>query len=81
MLVGDREVVPGRRVGGIDIHRLLPAVEGFVPQPVLRDLDAELDLLSWLVASVGVRDARSGDKPRETTPRRMQSADMNVRAA
>src|ERR1043166_8296208 len=43
VLVGDREIVPRGRVRRIELHRLLPAIERFVPETVLRDLDAELD--------------------------------------
>src|SRR5204862_5645682 len=40
----DRQVVPRGRIRRIELHRLLPAIQSLVPQPVLRDLDAELDL-------------------------------------
>src|SRR4029453_8606032 len=44
MLVSDREIVPGFRVRRIEFDCALPPVLRLTPQPVLRDLDAEIDL-------------------------------------
>ena len=55
VLVGDREVVPGGGVGRIDLDRLLPAVDGFAPEPFCATLIAELDLRLRVAARVGVQ--------------------------
>src|SRR3954465_13611008 len=44
VLVSNPQVVPGSRVSGIGFRGLLPAVHGFFPEAVLRDLDAEVHL-------------------------------------
>src|SRR3982751_3076384 len=44
VLVSNPQVVPGSGVSGIRFRRLLPAVHGFFPESVLRDLDAEVHL-------------------------------------
>src|SRR6185436_7702643 len=44
MLVPNPEIVPGCRVGGIDLDGFFPAIRRFLPETVLRDLDAEVDL-------------------------------------
>src|SRR6185503_21230750 len=44
MLVGNRQIIVGGDVGGIELGGLFPAVNRFAPQAALRDADAELDL-------------------------------------
>src|SRR4051812_41611147 len=44
VLVSNPQVVPGGRVARIRFGRFLPAVDGFFPEAVLRDLDAEVHL-------------------------------------
>src|SRR5262245_49886661 len=55
VLVRDREIVVRSRVGRIDLHRLLPAVDGLAPEAALRDVDPELDLGLGVASRVGER--------------------------
>ena len=55
VLVGHGEIVEGGGVGGIDRDRALPAVDGFAPEPLLRNVDAELNLRLGVTPCVGVR--------------------------
>src|SRR4051812_31648017 len=42
VLVRDREIVVSRGVVRVDLNGALPAIDGFAPQPALRDVDPEL---------------------------------------
>src|SRR4051812_47636084 len=44
VLVPNPQVVPRGRVAGVCFDGLLPAIDRFFPETVLRDLDAEVDL-------------------------------------
>ena len=81
MLVRDREVVPGFRVGRIEFDRALPAVLRFAPQPVLRDLDAELDLFLASERSAAVTPAAENASIEQTiTARRNMGSLLTIAA-
>src|SRR5262245_19569698 len=54
VLLADCEIVEGRCVGGVDLDRLLPAVNRLPPQSALRDGDSEGYLLFRVAPRVGV---------------------------
>src|SRR5512135_1870515 len=53
VLVSDGEIVEGGGVGRIEFDGLLPAVERFLPEPLLGDFDSELHLGLCLLARPG----------------------------
>src|SRR5262245_33439845 len=68
VLVGNRQVIVGLGIGGIELDRFFPAVDRLAPQPALRDVDAELDLRFGVASRIGKRwrtrhqQAEDGDR-------------------
>src|SRR5262245_30495102 len=58
VLVGDRQVVEGRRVVRVDLRGLLPTVNRLPPETSLRDRNSELDVLLRLVSRVSLGQRR-----------------------
>src|SRR5205823_5913192 len=64
VLVADREIVEGRRVGRIDLRRFLPAIDRLAPQSALRDADAEVDLRLRVLLRISERRRRGQHRGR-----------------
>src|SRR5437762_4734398 len=65
VLVGNRKIVERLGILRVDLHRALPAVDGFTPETALRDGDAEFDLFLRVRPRVGRQRRRRGSEKQQ----------------